>query len=319
MTGAQFPTWSGGQELTAHEPMSPLNSVTVGQQAKSPQPLQSACYDSTGANYRGGGPSDNGDHNCYQDSRLPVRTNPVTSGVDPRRILGYRWDSSLSNFVQIPFQVDQVFDRYLTNNGSGFAFYSGIDRDTDYAYDREGFRFLGNDPAADPNNPTSQQCWAKPFQNPHGGFYDGQPTTPSPNGFHLIDKDELSFMAQDAGTAAPITAKLPAGIVDAYSVVVEDPDNHAKGRVYIGLAGANGPAAAFTAQNSPYVHYQRDANADLFGYSQSSYGGYGAAPGRLVLQPRRQPGAQRRRHSQDRAAPPARHRLGVDPHLRLPL
>ncbi|MEA2645346.1 MAG: hypothetical protein QOE92_429 [Chloroflexota bacterium] len=278
MTGSQFPSWSGGPEATFHEPMSPLNSITVNQQKTEPALLQSDCFDANGANYGGGGPVDNGDHNCYQDSRLPVRTNPVTSGVDPRRILGYRWDGTVNNFVQIPFQVDQVFDRYLTNNASGFAFYSGVDRDTDYAYDREPFRWASNDPPADPSNPTSQVCWSKPYNNPHGGFYDGQATTPSPNGFHLIDKDELTFMAKDAGNAAPVGAKLPAGIVDAYSVLVTDPDNGDKGRIYVALAGANGPAPAYTAANSPYVHYQPDANAQMFVRSQSSYGGYGAAP-----------------------------------------
>jgi hypothetical protein len=281
LTGSQFPTWSAGPEFTAREPMSPLNSSSVNQQGSGPQQLQSDCYDAQGANYGTPGYTDNGDHNCYQSSRLPLRTAPVTSGADPRRILGYRWDSNSRQFLQIPFQVDQVFTRYLTNNASGFAFYSGTDASTDYAYDREGFRFLANRPAADPAHPTTDACQAIPFDNRAHvptGFYDGQATTPSPNGFHLVDKDELVFMASDAGRQAPGSARLPQGILQSYVVTVRDPATAATGYVYVALAGANGPAQQYTAANSPYVHYQRDATAGMFIHSQSSYGGYGAAP-----------------------------------------
>ena len=277
LTGSQFPTWSAGPEFTFHEPMSPLNSSTVGQQASEPSQLQSACYDPN-ANYGTPASPDPaaGDHNCYQPSRLPLRTLPVTKGVDPRHLLGYRWDGK--RFTQIPFQVDQVFTRYLSNNASGFAFYSGVDRQTDYAYDREGFRFLANPPAADPAHPTSAVCAAIPYKGAAGSFYDGQPTTPSPNGFHLVDKDELAFMARDAGNQAPSGAAMPAGIMDSYAVTVVDPDTGGRGYVYVALTGAKGPAPKFTAANSPYVHYQRDADAGMFVYSQSSYGNYGAAP-----------------------------------------
>ncbi|MEA2684056.1 MAG: hypothetical protein QOK05_2384 [Chloroflexota bacterium] len=277
ITGNQFPTWSAGPEFTFHEPMSPTNSITAGQQGNAPGPLQSNCYDPS-ANYGTPAGSDpaSGDHNCYQSSRLPLRTLPITKGVDPRRILGYRWDGT--RFAQIPFQVDQVFTRYLTNDASGFAFYSGIDKHDDLAYDREGFRFLANAPAADPKHPTPAVCKALPYKAPGGGFYDGQPTTPSPNGFHLVDKDEVVFMARDAGNAAPSGAVLPAGILDTYTITVTDPDTGKQGYVYVALGGDNGPKLKYTAANSPYVHYQRDADAGMFVYSQSSYGGYGAAP-----------------------------------------
>ena len=292
LTGSQLPTWSAGPEFTFHEPMSPANSITVGKQDMEPKQLQSDCYD-PGANYGGGGTDPaNGDHNCYQSSRLPLRTAPITKGVDPRRILGFRWDGR--RFVQIPFQVDQVFTRYLTNNASGFAVYSGTDQHTDFAYDREGFRFLANRPAADPNHPTADVCKAIPYKAPGGGFYDGQATTPSPNGFHLVDKDELVFMAKDAGTAAPVAAALPGGILDSYAITITDPGTQRQGVVYVALSGERGPRAKYTAQNSPYVHYTPDADAGIFQYSQSSYGDYGAAPkgwyctpdGKLAVDPK---------------------------------
>ena len=42
-------------------------------------------------------------------------------------------------------------------------------------------------------------------------------------------------------------------------------------------ANANGPKPAYNASNG-YVRYVPDANSDMFAYSQSSYGDYGAAP-----------------------------------------
>jgi hypothetical protein len=273
LTGSQFPTWSAGPEVTFREPMSPLNSITVNQQGAEPQQAQSSCYDPKGADYGGGGPGDNGDHNCYQDSRLPFRTIPGRKGADPRRILGYRWTGK--GFEQIPFQVDQVFTRYLTNNDSGFAFYSGADQHSDYAYDREGFRFIASRPGT-LGKPAV--CQAAPYRNPHGGFYDGQATTPSPNGFNLVDKDELAFMASDAGNAAPAGATLPDGIQDVQRVEVRDPVNGTTGYVYVMLAADGGPGPRYTADNSPYVHYRRDPNADMFVFSQSSYDNYGVAP-----------------------------------------
>ena len=302
LTGSQLPTWSAGPEFTFHEPMAPTNSITVNQQDKAPKQLQSDCYDPN-ANYGGGGGPDpaKGDHNCYQSSRLPLRTLPVTKGVDPRKILGYRWDGK--KFVQVPFQVDQVFTRYLTNNASGFAVYSGTDQHTDFAYDREGFRFLASTPPKDPNHPTADVCKAIPYKAPGGGFYDGQPTTPSPNGFHLVDKDELVFMARDAGNAAPTGAVMPGGILDSYAVTITDPQTQRQGIVYVALSGDTGPKPQFTAQNSPYVRYTPDADAGIFQYSQSSYGNYGAAPegwyctadGKLALDPQGKPLVGQRR------------------------
>jgi hypothetical protein len=94
-----------------------------------------------------------------------------------------------------------------------------------------------------------------------------------------VDKDELSFMASDAGLlAAPANAAFPPGIVDAYTVMVTDPATGAFGYVYVALAGPEGPAPAYTAANSPYVHYTPDADAGMFIYSQSAFGNYGAAP-----------------------------------------
>ncbi len=105
---------------------------------------------------------------------------------------------------------------------------------------------------------------------------DGQETTADPvQG--LDTNDELVFMAADAGPQAPSTAPLPAGIEDARRVDLNDPlDPLTPKFVYVMKAAADGPRAAFDASNG-YVQYERDANADLFEKSESSYEGYGNA------------------------------------------
>jgi len=94
---------------------------------------------------------DDDPHNHYADPTLD--TAPLQpSGTATARLLGYRWEAGA--WRQIPFQVDEVFTRYLNNAASGFSVYSGEDQHTTYAYDREGFRWR----AEDPSNP----CLARP-------------------------------------------------------------------------------------------------------------------------------------------------------------
>src|SRR3954471_11883353 len=180
------------------------------------------------------------------------------AGPDVNRLLGYRWQGG--RFHQIPFQVDEVFTRYLDNSASGFAVYSGEDQHTTYPFDREGFRYN----TSDPSNP----CLAVPDE--------GIKTTPDPvRG--LDDNDELAFMASDAGGQAPAGTPLPRGIQQAREVRLTDPSDASATRyVYVMVAAPGGPVPAFDAANG-YVHYQRDANADTFEKSESSYEGYGNA------------------------------------------
>src|SRR3954463_16616407 len=101
LTGNQFPSWSAGPEIVAHEPGSPLNSSSAGQEDKGPAPTQSQCYNPGSNPYD---PKDNGDHSCVQDSRIPSENNTAadaangvlntTIGANVGRIVGYRWDAS---------------------------------------------------------------------------------------------------------------------------------------------------------------------------------------------------------------------------------
>jgi len=262
LTGAQFPAWSAGPEVSFREPQVPTNYDTADVQGMLPAPLRSDCYDPNNT----GDPA-HGDHSCDQSSRIPFRKLPGRKGVNVNKLIGYRWNGHA--FVQIPFQVDERFTRYLTNNASGFAFYSGVDQYTTYAFDREGYRYSDN-AAGDP-------CLPIPRKDP---FYGNQRLVAEPDPIPgLDDNDEMAFMYRDTGRKAPTGVALPAGIVSANEVAITDASNKGVVRyAYVMLAGPGGPTRAFNATNG-YVHYIPDANArNVFVYSQSSYSGYGAAP-----------------------------------------
>jgi len=270
LTGADFPGWTSGPETTARAPQAPTDYGVYDTQGSEPAPLQSDCYQSNPQpDVNGATDASHGDHNCFQGSQLPVRT--VLKGVPAESLIGYRWNGR--KFVQIPFQVDTEWEHYISNNASGFAFYSGVDEMLTYTFDYEPFRYKSN-PPFDPSDPTGV-CRAEPPA--------GQPgTTPDPNAA-LIDTDELSFMARDSGAAAPSAAPLPKGILQAQQVELVDPATHTTRYVYVmeSAMGANDQpvvAPAYTAANSPYVRYVPGANADMFAYAQSNYSDYGNAP-----------------------------------------
>ena len=265
LTGTQFPAWSAGPEVSFREPQVPTNYDVADVQGALPAALRSDCYGTTPS--PNDDPDRHGDHNCNQASRIPFRQLPGRTGIPVERLRGYKWNGT--SFVQIPFQVDERFTRYLTNNASGFAFYSGVDQHTTYAFDREGYRFTDND-AADPCKPI-------PRMDSHYG--DQRIVTEPDPIVGLDDNDELAFMYRDTGEQAPSGAALPAGIEASRAVTVIDPSNPESLRyAYVMLAAATGPEPAYDA-SSGYVRYQPDANArDVFVFSESSYEGYGAAP-----------------------------------------
>jgi hypothetical protein len=230
LSGRDFPDWSARADHTLRLPLLDLADC---------QSFDEQC-----------------EHNHYAEPQGSTQQLAPQQGTPTRRLLGYRWDEG---WQQIPFQVDERFERYLANPASGFAVYSGEDRHTTYAFQREGFRWTESDPA-DP-------CLARPASPPAVDPVQG-----------LDDDDELAFMARDAGAAAPSDTPLPPGIEAARRVAVADPlDPGAEPRyAYVMLAAPDGPAPEFDAA-SGYVRYERDANADIFEKSESSYDGYGNA------------------------------------------
>ena len=198
------------------------------------------------------------EHNHYADPHFDTGEFPG-GGRDVSRLLGYRYDAAKKSWKQIPFQVDEVFTRYLNNSASGFAIYSGEDQHTTYAYDREGFRWFEEE--------KSDPCKARP----------ASPVArdPVPG---LDDNDELAFMYTDAGDRWT-GGELPKGIDgQPYEVAVADPTNAtaASKYVYVMQASPSGPKPAFDADNG-YVQYKRDKVSDTFERSVSSYSDYGNA------------------------------------------
>jgi Thrombospondin type 3 repeat len=198
-------------------------------------------------------------HNTYEDPEVSSATATNAAGVTGTpvdQLLGYSWDGSA--WKQVPFQVDEMAVRYLSNNNSGFAFYSETDQHTTYVWDREAFRWTEHDP--------SNPCLAiEPTPAVTGDPVAG-----------LDTDDELAFMARDAGEQAGLDVPLPAGIEDSVEVAVTDPITQTTKFVYVMKAAEDGPAPAFDASNG-YVRYERDADANVFLFSQSSYDNYGAA------------------------------------------
>ncbi|HEX8854445.1 MAG TPA: hypothetical protein VF752_02510 [Thermoleophilaceae bacterium] len=259
LTGRDFGDWSARSNVTFKIPLTDLEDC---------QTFDGQCA-----------------HNHYATPEVDSQQWAPQEGTPVGRLLGYRWNPRANKFQQIPFQVDEVFTRYLDNSASGFSVYSGEDQHSTYSYDREGFRYT----KSDPSNPCLAQPDSPAMKDPVRG---------------LDDNDELAFMASDAGPQAPAGAKLPKGVEAARTITLTDPSNPgaAPTYVYVMKAGDHGPKPAFDATNG-YVKYERDANAVLFEKSESSYDGYGNAAtgpycdanGNLVTNPDGTPKLDRRR------------------------
>jgi hypothetical protein len=232
LQGSAFGDWAAPAEVTV----------------KAPDPAGAQCV---------GGDASKCSHNQYEQPEVATGST-LGQGVPVDRLLGYRWDGATREYVQVPFQVDQLAVRYLSNNASGFSVYSWTDQHPTYVFDQERFRWTAEDAA----NPC------------HAVARDGVETTPDPVP-GLDTNDEVAFMASDAGPAAPTDAPLPDGITAVKPVVIADPyAPAAPSYLYVMLASESGPKPAFDASNG-YVRYQPDTDSDTFLYSQSSYGSYG--------------------------------------------
>jgi hypothetical protein len=230
ISGSAFGTWAAPAELTA----------------KAPSVAGAECLD-----------GDNScSHNQYETPEVASGA-ALGEGTPVDALIGYRWDPAAGRYLEIPFQVDELAARYLSNNASTFSVYSQVDQHLTYVFDQERFRWTAEDPA-DP-------CHAVPV--------DGVATTPDPVP-GLDTDDEVAFMASDAGPAAPAGAQLPDGVDELRTVVITDPSARGRQRyAYVGRA-ASGAKPSFTAANG-YVRYQPDADSDRFLFSESSYESYG--------------------------------------------
>lgn len=265
LTGKDLGEWAAPANVTARLPlMDVADCPPKVDPAKVRPPTDGGASGLTDAIDQNACPEGYDPHSHYAPPQAD--TAPATpAGVAINRLLGYRWDGHA--FVQIPFQVDEVFTRYLDNTASGFSAYSGEDQHTTYAYDgpgdREGFRYTKDGPAGDPCRATA----ASPAASDPVKGLDGN--------------DEIAFMYRDAAGRAPATAALPRGIEAAKLIAVADPASTSAPQRYVyvmrTVEGKGAAKPAFNARNG-YVRYGRDADAGRFVFSQSSYDSYGNAP-----------------------------------------
>jgi len=238
LTGSQFPDWSAGPDLSAKLP------------AASPS---SSCKPD---------PSDGIVHNCSEQPEVRVPTTPLRTGVAIDKLIGYRFDRAAGRFVQIPFQVDEKFNRYISNFASnctsvgpfcvGFGAYAGTDQQPTYVFDRDIYKYTGGTCVA--------TATGGPEQDPIPG---------------LDDNDEMAFLAKDAGALAPSEAAPPTGITQMRAVRIDDPSVPGSSPVYAYVGVSDGSVKrAYDATNG-YMRYVRDA--DSFNYTQTS-DNYGNAP-----------------------------------------
>jgi Bacterial Ig domain len=171
-----------------------------------------------------------------RDAHNGVTVAPPATGAAVDQIAAYRWDGT--QYVEIPVQVDQRYFYCLSNPASGFAFYSGTDKELTYAWDVES--------------------WKKIAGTCSGELPAGVGTAPDPVPT-LDDDDEIAFMASDAGPLAPAGTPPPSGATATQAVAVLDPLNPASVR-YVYLVRRPG-GSSFDAA-SGYVSYVRDPDAD---------------------------------------------------------
>lgn len=176
---------------------------------------------------------------------VPPTTNPP---VLPSSLFVFRWDGAA--FEQVPFQVDERFERYL-RVGPFLSDQASVQQrivagkdalELSYAFDQEPWR------------KTAGTCEATYRDPDHVTTADPQP---------LFDTDdEIAFLFRDAGEAAPAGAPLPPGVwPGAHEVRITDPLDRSTRAVYVFTSPSLAPA--YTAANG-YVSYQRDADADRY-------------------------------------------------------
>jgi hypothetical protein len=236
LTGAQIPTWSRLPAEGLAQPY-PSGAATTGDGAR------------TGHN-----------------GRIVVPPDPRT-GVDPNRIAAFRWTST--GWHEVPVQVDQRFPYFLANGRSDFSTYSGTDEELSYAWNpdahdagEEAWKKVFGDCSARYANSVAEVNAAiaagyvnlGPQEKPADYLHAMADPVPT-----LDDDDEIALMARDAGPAAPATAGVPYGARRGQVVTITDPLTHAVHYIYLFLRDGG---SSFTWQNSPYVHMQRDDNAD---------------------------------------------------------
>src|SRR3954454_20741045 len=104
LTGKDFPGWAVPANFTAKLPLTDLTGDPI---TGEPAP-GSGCttFDSKCL------------HNHYATPDFDSADYAKQQGVDVKKLVGYHWNEHAKKFTQIPFQVDEMFVRYLDNSAS---------------------------------------------------------------------------------------------------------------------------------------------------------------------------------------------------------
>ena len=148
--------------------------------------------------------------------------NPAVPDINPNQVAAYSWTNGA--WKQVPVQVDKMFLNFLANGRSSFGIYSGTDEELTYAWGQdahdighEAWKRMFPSPLVDPA-PAAGGCsarFATSLDEVHAAINAGLITLGAgetatdylrsmqdPQKSFDTD-DQLSFMAGDAGEAAP--------------------------------------------------------------------------------------------------------------------
>ncbi|HEX7355331.1 MAG TPA: hypothetical protein VF288_10925 [Mycobacteriales bacterium] len=191
---------------------------------------------------------------------------PGVAKIDPNTVAAYHW--TRSGWAQIPVQVDQRFPYFLANGRSSFGIYSGTDEELTYAWTSDSHdagqeswkRLFGTCDARFADSLAEVQAGiASGLVTPGAGETAADYLTSMQDPQPLFDTDDqLSFMAGDAGPAAPHGTAPPKGTANGQVVQVADPVNPGHD-TYVYLFTQPG-GSSFNASNG-YVHMSPNADA----------------------------------------------------------
>jgi hypothetical protein len=250
LTGAQIPAWAAPavQGLANPQPSGANSDNPVGDQART----------------------------AHNGRLAPVPpTPPGVTPVDPDTVVAFAWANGA--WKEIPVQVDQRFPYFLANGRSGFGFYSGTDEELTYAW------------APDAHD-VGEEAWKKMFGACDSRYADSaaevqqaiaagwltlgpqesvadyvasaghDPSMRDPQPLFDTD-DELSFMAGDAGGAAPAGTAPPAGTANGQVVRLTDPLDSSDVR-YVYLFTRPGGSSFTATGRDAYVRMTRDDGSE---------------------------------------------------------
>lgn len=215
--------------------------------------------------------------------------NPAVPNIDPNQVAAYSWTNGA--WKQVPVQVDKMFLHFLANGRSSFGIYSGTDEELTYAWGRdahdigqESWKRLFPSPLVDPA-PAKGGCnarFATSLDEVKAAINAGLITLGAgetakdylssmqdPQKWFDTD-DQLSFMASDAGPAAPTGAPPPPNASDGQTVTVTDPVSGNARYVYLFTKPGG---SRFNASNG-YVHMTPNLDAapwiDRYSFAKGS-------------------------------------------------